>query len=92
MEDSYGPLSFGDILRAWRECENLTRVQFSKKLDMSPGSLSDLESGRRIPSPSRVVKIAKKLGIGEDTLVLLSLQDYLRFHGLEYVVTLKKSA
>ncbi|MCY4644635.1 MAG: helix-turn-helix transcriptional regulator [Bacteriovoracales bacterium] len=92
IEDEYGAMSFGDTLKAWRECEEMTQAQFSKKLSMSPSSLGDLESGRRIPTPSRVVRIAKKLGIGEAPLILLSLRDYLRSHGLEYQIDLKKSA
>ena len=61
IEDEYGTMSFGDTLKAWRKCEEMTQTQFSKKLGMSPSSLGDLESGRRIPTPSRVVRIAKNL-------------------------------
>ena len=46
----YGTMSFGDALKAWRECEEITQAQFFKKLGISPSSLSDLESGRRIPT------------------------------------------
>ena len=92
IEREYGTLSFGNALKAWRECEEMTQVQFSKKLGMSSSSLGDLESGRRIPTPSRVARITKKLGIGEAPLILLSLRDYLRSHNLEYQIDLKKSA
>ena len=92
IEHEYGPMSFGSVLKAWRECNGMTQTKFSKKLGLSPSSLGDLESGRRIPTPSRVAKIAKKLGVGEESLVLLSLRDYLLSHGLEYRVILEKSA
>ena len=92
IEYEYGAMSFEDALKAWRECEEMTQAQFSKKLGISPSSLSDLESGRRIPTPSRVVRMAKKLGIGEASPILLPLKDYLRSHSLEYQIALKKSA
>lgn len=92
IEREYGEISFGDTLKAWRECEDMTQAELSKKLGISPSSLGDLESGRRIPTPSRVVRIAKKLGVGEAPLMLLSLRDYLRSHGLEYQIDLKKAA
>ena len=92
MEKKHGPMTFGSVLKAWRQCEEMNQLQFAKKLGISPSSLGDLETGRRIPTPTRVIAIAKKLGIGEDTLVLLSLRDYLRSHGLNYKIVLEKSA
>lgn len=88
LEKVYGPLSFGDLLKAWREAEGITQVEFSKKLELSRQNTSDLERGRRIPSPKRASAIAKKLGLPEAPLIELSLRDTLLKEGFKYDVKL----
>jgi len=78
LELDFGPLTFGDALQSFRQGEEWTQAYFAKKLGISPQSLCDLEKGRRIPTPSRASKIAKKLGEPTSFWVQLALQDYLK--------------
>lgn len=89
LEKIYGPLSFGSLLKAFREAEDLTQVEFSKKIGLSKQNVSDLENGRRIPSPSRASKIAKKLKLPEAPLIELAIKDSLLKEGFNYDVRLE---
>ena len=89
LEKTYGPLSFGSFLKSFREAEGLTQVEFSKKLDLSKQNISDLENGRRVPSPSRAAKIAKKLKLPEAPLIELAIRDSLLKEGFKYDVHLE---
>lgn len=91
IEKMYGPLTVGGLLRAWRDAEELTQTVFAKKLGLSVQNLNDLEKGRRIPSPTRAARIAKKLGVPEIGLIQLSLRDSLRKEGFKYQVQLKSA-
>ncbi|MNL32476.1 helix-turn-helix protein [compost metagenome] len=67
----------------------LSQAGFAKKLGISVQSLCDLEKGRRIPSPSRAAKIAKKIGYPELALITLALRDSLYSEGFKYNVKLE---
>ena len=88
LEKMYGPLTFGSLLKAWREAEDLSQTAFSKKIGLSVQNLNDLEKGRRIPSPTRAAKIAKKLGLPEMGMIQLALRDSLIKEGFDYEVKL----
>ena len=47
-------------------------------LGISRANLCDIEKGRKIPTPARALRIAKKLGMQETHVVELVLQDMLR--------------
>lgn len=89
LEKSYGQLSFGSFLSSWRQSENLTQKDFAKKLNLSTQNLNDLEKGRRIPTPTRASKIAKKLGLPEVVIIKIAIQDSLHKEGFKYMVSLK---
>jgi transcriptional regulator with XRE-family HTH domain len=91
-EKELGPLTFGSTLRNFRECEEESLSTFAKKLGISKGSLSDLETGKRIPTPKRVAQISKALGYSEKCLIELAIRDNLKSHGLKYNVKLEKTA
>lgn len=88
LEKKYGVLTFARVLHAWRTADEYTQTAFAKKLGISVQNLNDLEKGRRIPSPTRAAKIAKKLGIPEAPLIALSLRDSLARDGFKYTVQL----
>ncbi|MBI4405448.1 MAG: helix-turn-helix transcriptional regulator [Deltaproteobacteria bacterium] len=92
LQKQYGKMTFGRFLIAWRESEGMTQAQFAKRLDLSAANLCDLEQGRRIPSPVRAKKIAKRLGLPEKGLIALALQDALHDEGLLYAVILEEEA
>lgn len=91
LEKKYGTLTFASMLRSWREAEDMSQTAFAKKIGLSVQNLNDLEKGRRIPSPSRAVKIAKKLGIAEIGVIQLVLRDSLRQEGFDYDVQIKSA-
>lgn len=92
LEKIFGRLTFGDTLQAWRTTDELSQTAFAKKLGISVQNLNDLEKGRRIPSPARAAKIAKKLGIHELVLIQLALRDSLYKDGFKYEVKLTSAS
>jgi transcriptional regulator with XRE-family HTH domain len=92
LRKKYGRVSFGRFLQAWREADGLTQTQFAKKLGLSSANLCDLEHGRRIPSPDRARRIAKKLGLPEKGLVAIAIEDALYREGMKYSVELREVA
>ena len=72
------PLSFGSVLRAWRLGEELSQAEMARRLGLSRANLCDLEKGRKLPSPGRAFRIARKLGMVEAHVIELVLQDLLR--------------
>ena len=91
LEKQYGTLTFGDLLKAWRDSEDMSQTAFAKKVGLSVQNLNDLEKGRRIPSPTRAAQIAKKLGLPEMGLIQLALRDSLVKEGFHYEVTLESA-
>jgi DNA-binding XRE family transcriptional regulator len=77
IEKLYGPLTFGNLMKAHREGDELTQVEMAKKIKLSKQALNDIENGRKIPSISRAVALAKKVGILPELAVELVLQDQL---------------
>jgi transcriptional regulator with XRE-family HTH domain len=88
LEKGFGSLTFGNALASYRLGEEKSQREFAAFLDISPQSLCDIEKERRIPSPSRAAKIARKLGEPESFWVQLSLQDMLRKEDLNLVVSI----
>lgn len=91
LEKQYGRLTFGGFLKAWRENEEMSQTAFAKKIGLSVQNLNDLEKARRIPSPARAARIAKKLGVPEMGMIQLSLRDYLIREGFNYTIRLESA-
>ena len=89
LEKQFGQLSFGGLLKAWRESDGISQTAFAKKIGISVQNLNDLEKGRRIPTPTRAARIAKKLGVSEIGLIQLALRDSLSKEGFQYTVRLE---
>jgi transcriptional regulator with XRE-family HTH domain len=87
LERDYGPITFGKMIEAYRLCDELSQKDFAKFLGISQASLCDLEKGRRIPTPERAAKIAKKLKEPEAYWVRLALQDQIDLAGLNLTVS-----
>lgn len=86
VEKIYGPLTFGSLLKAHREGDELTQVEMAKMIKLSKQALNDIENGRKIPSISRAVALAKKIGILPELAVELILQDQLDREKLKMTV------
>lgn len=91
LEKKHGTLTFGDMLKAWRNSEDLSQTAFARKIGLSVQNLNDLEKGRRIPTPSRAAGIAKKLGLPEKGMIQLALRDSLIKEGFKYEVKLESA-
>ncbi len=87
LEIEFGLLTFGAALEAHRKCEEVSQKDFAKMLEITPQSLCDLEKGRRIPSPQRAAKIARKIGHPENFWLQLAFQDMLKQENLEFSVS-----
>lgn len=92
FEKKFGRLTFGKMLKAWRESDEFSQTSFAKKLGISVQNLNDLEKGRKIPSPTRAAKIAKKLSLPESPLIQLALRDILYKEGFKYSVSLQSES
>ncbi len=86
IEKIYGPLTFGVLLKAHREADDLSQVEMAKKVKLSKQALNDIENGRKIPSISRAVTLAKKVGILPELAVELVLQDQVNREKLKMTV------
>jgi transcriptional regulator with XRE-family HTH domain len=87
LERDFGPLTFGNALESFRLGEGLSQRKFALILGISPQSLCDIEKGRRIPSVSRAVEIARKIKMPEKTWIKLPWQDTLRKESLNYTMS-----
>ncbi|MBN8536370.1 MAG: helix-turn-helix transcriptional regulator [Deltaproteobacteria bacterium] len=91
LESKFGPMTVGLFLKAFREADGLSQINFAKRLKLSRANLCDIEKERKFVSPERAAKIAKLLKVPEATLIKLSIQDMLRAAKLQYTVDLKSA-
>jgi transcriptional regulator with XRE-family HTH domain len=89
LEKKFGPMTFGGFIRAFREADETSQVEFAKQLGLSRANLCDIEKDRKLVTAERASKIAKRLGVPETVLIQLSIQDHLRAAKLNYRVELK---
>lgn len=84
-----GPLTFGGLLTAIREGEEMPQVEFASKLGVSRSHLCDMEKGRKIVGAARAARFAKILGYSEESFVALALQAQIREAGLKLTVSVE---
>lgn len=58
----------GPAVRAIREALGIRHGDFAISCDISPGYLSNLEAGRKQPSPAVAVALAGRLGVPLDAI------------------------
>jgi transcriptional regulator with XRE-family HTH domain len=61
-------LAHGPAIRAIREALGINHGEFALRCNMSPGYLTNIESGRKQPSPAVAKRIAEELGITLDAI------------------------
>lgn len=71
---------FGDSLRALRERSGLGQGQLAAQLGVRQQTISRWERGAALPRPTRIVELARALGVGP--AVLHRLAGYLPEHAL----------
>lgn len=89
IEKEFGVLTFGRLLKAHRQGEEITQVGFAKMLGISKQSLNDLENGRKLPSLRRAMGIAKKIHILPELAVQVVLQEQINKENLKLSVRVK---
>ena len=87
-----GPLTFGRLLYSIRMGDEISQVDFAKKLGISKAHLCDIEKDRRIVSPSRAWAWGKKLGYPPEQFIELALQSALEREGLHFQVKIISAA
>lgn len=89
LENLVGELTFGGLIAAMRQADEMSQVEFAKKLGISKQHLCDIEKGRKFVSPARAAKFAKILGHSERSFVALALQDVVNQGRLKLKVTVE---
>ncbi len=89
LESLVGELTFGGLIEAMRQAEEMSQVKFAKKLGISKQHLCDIEKGRKFVSPERSARFAKILGHSEQSFVALALQDIVNQGGLKLKVSVE---
>jgi len=92
LERRFGHMTVAMFLSAFRESEGLSQVEYARKLGLSRANVCDLEKGRKLISPERAARLAKKIGVPEKVLIQLAIQDILREARLKYTVELKAAS
>ncbi|MFT4570038.1 MAG: DNA-binding transcriptional regulator YiaG [Hyphomicrobiaceae bacterium] len=86
---SGGPLTFGRLLAAIREGEEIAQVAFAATLGISKSHLCDIEKGRKVVGAARAARFASILGYCPERFVALALQAQVEEAGLKLNVTVK---
>lgn len=79
-------------ISAWRISEEASLAEFGKLVGMSVANLCDIEKGRKGVSPEKAEQIAKAIGVPQELLIRLSIEESLRAAGLKYRVQIKPAA
>ena len=61
---------FGQMIRHARHAQGLTLEDLAERVGVTPGALSHIESGRRLPNPKNAIRIAQVLGLAEEDVML----------------------
>ena len=89
LESLVGKLTFGGLIEAMSQAEEMSQVEFAKKLGISKQHLCDIEKGRKFVSPERAARFARILGHSEQSFVALALQDIVNQGGLKLKVSVE---
>lgn len=74
FEKMIGPLTVGKLLKAYRTANALTAAEVDRRLRLSKGTISKLESGKKKFSLKETVKLARKLEEAEELYALAWLK------------------
>lgn len=89
LDELVGELTFGGLIKAMRQADEMSQVEFARKLGVSKQHLCDIEKRRKFVSPERAAKFAKILAHSEKSFVALALQDIVNQGGLKLKVTIE---
>lgn len=63
-------MTLGDRIRQARERVGLSQIELARRIGLSKNAMNSIETGDTDPRASRIVAIARELGISTDTLLL----------------------
>src|ERR1700738_4253115 len=86
-----GPLTFHGLVEAIRLGEEMSQVEFAKKLRIPPSHLCDIEKGRKTVSPEPAARFAKILGYSQKQFIQLSLQDSVNKAGFKVNINVENA-
>ncbi|MED4354466.1 helix-turn-helix transcriptional regulator [Schinkia azotoformans] len=64
-----------EVIKKYRKLRGISAVELAEKLDVSAGTISHFETGRRTPPPNKLLEIIKILEIPEEEIILDELED-----------------
>lgn len=79
-----------EVLRLLRISHDLTRKELSKKTDLSPAFITELEKGNRNPSIDTLKKYSSGLNIPLDTITYLLENNNSKLNFQELLITVLK--
>lgn len=87
-------LTLGKLIWSIRQADNISQVDFAKKLKITKQHLCDIEHERKSISPKLAANYAKILGYSKEQFIRLALQDLVDRDGLnvevEVIVKVRK--
>lgn len=87
-----GPISFGQILHAYRIGYEYSQVEMAALLSISKQDLCNIEKGRKFVSVGRAVSFARALDMPEKTFARYAIQDQLTRAGINWEVNFRDVA
>ena len=85
-------LSFGELIRSLRVCDEISQVDLAKKIGVSKQFLSDVEHNRKEVGIAFAKKVASAMGYSIEPLIELLIRDQLKRQKLYYTVELKRAS
>lgn len=79
-------LTLGKLIWSIRQSDDITQVDFAKKLNITKQHLCDIEHDRKFVSPKLAANYAEILGYSKDQFIRLSLQGIIDRDGLDVEV------
>jgi DNA-binding XRE family transcriptional regulator len=83
-------LTFGSLLRCYRDDEGLTQQKLATLLGISKAQLCDYELGRKCPSLRKGLELAAKLNLEVSVVIQVLLQQQVNAMSQPFVVALKQ--
>lgn len=81
-----GPISFGDMMLAFRMGKEFSQVKMAEKLGISKQELCNIEKGRKLVSVDRAKHFAIALKMSPKVFAKYALQDQLNHAGISGIV------
>lgn len=88
LESIDGKMTFGDMVKSLRICEEISQVDMATKLNISRQHLCNIEHGTRYANIELAGKFAEALNYPVDLFIKYAIQDELDRDGYHFHVEL----